>query len=87
MALKASKEDIATQDGAFNHKFSLKRFVPVILTVLLGLGLSIGLFERARDIERHELQDEFEHAADNYSSVIIGSINMKLLALESVRSF
>ena len=87
MALETPKEDVAKQDRSFNYEFSLKRFVPVMLTVLLGSGLSIGLFVRARDTAQHELQDEFEHSADNYSSVIISSVKTKLLMLESIRSF
>lgn len=87
MALEAPKENVAKRDRSFNYEFSLKRFVPVMLTVLLGAGLSIGLFEWARDVELQELQDEFEYAANNYTSVIIGSVKTKLLALESIRSF
>lgn len=65
----------------------LRCSLPAFLALMLGISLSAVLFQKARDVQFHELSDEFEHAADNHASVIISAINAKLQAMESIRSF
>ncbi len=87
MSPKAPRLYLAPCHGANKCTTHWKKYLPVFLSIFMGLSLSIALFQKARDGEWRELEDEFEHAANNPASVIVSSIRRKLQALGSVRSF
>lgn len=64
-----------------------KRYVPVLLTLVVGVSFSFFLWEKAIDNQKQHFRDEFEHISNNYSLLITSSIRSRFQALESIRSF
>ncbi len=64
-----------------------KRYVPILLTLVVGVSFSFFLREKAIDNQKHHLRHVFESITNNYSLLIMNSIKSRFQALESIRSF
>jgi len=64
-----------------------KRYVPVLLTLVLGVAFSFVLWEKAISNQDRHFRHEFEYVTDNYSLLINSWIERRFQALESIRSF
>ncbi len=69
------------------RKTSLFRFLPHVMVVVIGVGLSFILFFTVRQRERASLTREFHRIASNRASALDRLIQTKLSILESVRAF
>ncbi len=65
--------------------FSPRRYVPMLLTLGVGLGLTIGLLIAARHWEHREQQKEFDYSSQHYVQAVRLATERMLLAHEVVR--
>lgn len=63
------------------------RYLPVALTVVTGLLLSLGGFALLRGWEQRQIAGHFARVSDSYASALVRQIQTNLLLLESPRSF
>lgn len=64
-----------------------KRYVPILLTLVVGATFSLLMWEKAISNQERHFRHEFERVTGNYSLLITGWIERRFQALESIRSF
>jgi serine phosphatase RsbU (regulator of sigma subunit)/CHASE1-domain containing sensor protein len=65
---------------------ALRRFAPVIVTVLVGTGLAVAAFVELRRTERLKAEVQFEGTAVTFTSSLWRGIEVNVNALYSIRS-
>lgn len=63
----------------------LRQYFPTILAVLVGIGLSLGLYFMVDDWERRNIRQEFDRAAESTFSSLIKATNNSLMIINSIR--
>jgi PAS domain S-box-containing protein len=63
-----------------------KRYLPTILTICIGAGISLTAFAFIDNWEQANLEKEFDRAAENYRSVINKAFDNCWLTLEAIRN-
>ena len=74
------------ESGRLPRAVSLKRYLPVVLTICAGVGLSLVVFATARSWETRQIQADFNRAADDRASIIHRAIEDDLHVLELVHT-
>ncbi|GAG48353.1 unnamed protein product, partial [marine sediment metagenome] len=72
--------------GASTGTSPWKRYLPVWLTVLAGVGLSLAVFAMVRAWETREIRAGFLRAAEDRAGIIKGKIEANLRVFDSIRS-
>lgn len=63
-----------------------KHYVPVLLTLVVGVCLSFFLREKAINHQKHHFRQVLESITDNNSLLIVNSIKNRFQALEVMKS-
>ena len=66
---------------------SLLCFVPLVLTVCVGVAVSIALFAISRRSEWRKMRAHFESQAQEHTLAVERTMETKILFLESIRTF
>jgi len=64
-----------------------KRYLPTILTICIGAGISLTAFAFVDNWEQTNLEKEFNQLAEDYCSVINRAFDKCWLTLEAIRNF
>jgi len=78
------KDPKKTPDGRWSS--AMRWYAVSAIAVLGGIALSVALFVVVRSWERGRMQANFERAAANRVSAVVGEIQSQLLITESIGS-
>jgi PAS domain S-box-containing protein len=76
----------AHSETELQHDVSLTRYVPVALTLVVGIALSLVGFQVLRGWEMREIQGRFERVAEQCNAALSSVFQTNLLLLETPRS-
>ncbi|MCI0863810.1 MAG: CHASE domain-containing protein, partial [Chloroflexi bacterium] len=61
-------------------------YARVLLAAAIGIALSVGAFILLLNVERQEIEEEFEHTANDGASALKQGITMTVDALQDIQS-
>ena len=68
-------------------RMMVRRFLPVVVTVVVGVLSSISLYAAARGLEQRRIRTEFERLAGNRQRIVHNEIQNLVLSMHGYRAF